>query len=33
MFSFMTLAEDRRRTVGVELEDVDVAVCVCDDDI
>lgn len=22
---------DRRRTVGVELEDVDVAVCVCDD--
>lgn len=24
---------DRRRTVGVELEDVDVAVCVCDDDV
>lgn len=23
----------RRRTVGVELEDVDVTVCVCDNDV
>lgn len=29
----MGWGRDMRRTVGVELEDVDIAVCVCDDDV